>query len=97
MSFGLQLTHLFLPDCFRDDVGRAQLNSNVMIALRTSPPAPSTIESNALGKRRTLANVITRFTAKVSNVGAIGLNLRAICRSPPINENNAKWPETKRT
>jgi hypothetical protein len=48
-----------------------------MIALRTSPPAPSTIECNVLAERRTLANVVTRFTAEVSNVDAIGLNLRA--------------------
>jgi hypothetical protein len=69
-------THVSLLDCFRE-VGRAQVNSNVMIALRTSPLAPSTIEFSVFGKSRTLANAVTRFTAQVSSVGAIGLNLRA--------------------
>lgn len=71
---------MFLPDCFRD-LERAQVNSNVMIALRTSPPAPSRIELSVFGEGRTLANAVTRFTAEASSVGAIGLNLlRGICR-----------------
>jgi len=80
-SFGLSYAHVFLPGCFRD-MGRAQVNSNVMIALRTSPPAFSTIECNVVGERRTLANVVTRFIAGVSSVGAIGLNLLRTCRPP---------------
>lgn len=48
-----------------------------MIALRTSPAAPSAIECNVFGERRTFANVVARFTAEVSSVSAIGLNLRA--------------------
>ena len=85
-SFGLSYTHVILPDCFRDD-GRAQVNSNVMIALRTSPPALSTIECNVLGERRKLANVVTRFTAEVSSIDAIALNL---CAPVGPIRNNAK-------
>lgn len=48
-----------------------------MIALRTSPAAASVIECGVFGERRTFANVVTRFTAEVSSVDAIGLNLRA--------------------
>jgi hypothetical protein len=47
-----------------------------MVALRTSPPAPSTIEFKMPCERRTFANVVTRFNAEASRVGAIGLNLK---------------------
>ena len=80
-SFGLSCTHVLLPGCFRG-VGRAQVNSNAMIALLTSPPAFSTIECNVFDERRTLANVVTRLIAGVSSVGAIGLNLLRTCRPP---------------
>jgi hypothetical protein len=69
------ITHLDLLDCF-PDAERAQVNSNVMVALRTSPPAPSTIEFKMPCERRTFANVVTRFNAEASRVGAIGLNLK---------------------
>lgn len=51
-----------------------------MIALRTSPPAPSRIECNVFGEGRTLASIVTRFTAEASSVAAMGLNLSRICR-----------------
>ena len=76
MLLGRRPTDLSLLDCLRD-TGPAQVNSNVMIALRTSPPAPSTIECNMLGESRTFADAVTRFTAEVSSVGATGLNLCA--------------------
>ena len=52
-----------------------------MIALRTSPPALSTTEFRMLCERRTFANVVTRFSAEASRVGAIGLNLKLIDQS----------------
>jgi hypothetical protein len=52
-----------------------------MIALRTSPPTPSTIEFMMFCERRTFANVVTRFNAEASRVGAIWLNLKLIDQS----------------
>jgi len=52
-----------------------------MIALRTSPPAPSTTEFKIFCERRTFANAVTRFNAEASRVGAIGLNLKPIRQS----------------
>lgn len=51
-----------------------------MITLRTSPPAPSSIECNVFGEGRTLASAVTRFTAEARSVAAIGLNLLLACR-----------------
>ena len=52
-----------------------------MIALRTSPPAASTTEFKMVCERRTFANVVRRFNAEASRVGAIGLNLKLIRQS----------------